>query len=52
LYGGAGGPGGYCYTVYSSYFRFGTGGTGRNGAVRIVWPGGGRSFPSTCVGNP
>jgi hypothetical protein len=22
-----------------------------NGAVRIIWPGGGRSFPSTNTGN-
>lgn len=51
-YGGGGGPGGYCYNTNSSYFRFGTGGAGGSGAVRIVWPGGGRQFPSTCVGNP
>ena len=33
----------------------GGGGTGTNnacGAVRIVWPGTTRTFPSTCVGNP
>jgi hypothetical protein len=23
-----------------------------SGAVRIVWPGCSRSFPSTCVGSP
>jgi hypothetical protein len=31
----------------------GSGGTGAQGAVRIVWAGGSRgtpSFPSTCVG--
>jgi hypothetical protein len=26
--------------------------TGACGAVRIVWPGSTRSFPSTCVGTP
>jgi hypothetical protein len=26
--------------------------TGSNGAVRIVWPGTTRLFPSTCVGSP
>jgi hypothetical protein len=25
---------------------------GGSGAVRIVWPGCSRSFPSTCVGSP
>jgi len=25
---------------------------GGNGAVRIIWPGCARSFPSTCVGSP
>jgi hypothetical protein len=28
------------------------GGLGANGAVRIVWPGNTRQFPSTCVGSP
>jgi hypothetical protein len=27
-------------------------GYGRTGAVRIVWPGNNRRFPSTCVGSP
>ena len=27
-------------------------GTGAVGAVRIVWPGNTRKFPSTCVGTP
>jgi len=40
-YGGGGGIGGG-----SSY------GVGIQGAVRIVWPGCKRSFPSTCVGVP
>jgi hypothetical protein len=26
-------------------------GTGAGGAVRIIWPGTTRSFPSTCTGN-
>ena len=26
--------------------------SGTNGAVRIVWPGNTRTFPSTCVGSP
>ena len=25
--------------------------TGAKGAVRIIWPGNTRSFPSTCTGN-
>lgn len=29
----------------------GTGGVGAGGAVRIIWPGNTRSFPSTCTGN-
>ena len=27
------------------------GGTGGGGAIRIIWPGNTRSFPSTCTGN-
>jgi hypothetical protein len=27
-------------------------GGGGGGAVRIVWPGTTRQFPSTCVGSP
>jgi len=41
LYGGGGTPG----TNYSG------GQAGGNGAVRIIWPGTTRSFPSTCTGN-
>lgn len=40
-YGGGGGGG-------SGYG--GQGGYGKNGAVRIIWPGTTRSFPSTCTG--
>jgi hypothetical protein len=33
--------------------KFGGGsGLGAVGAVRIVWPGNSRRFPSTCVGTP
>jgi hypothetical protein len=39
-YGGGGG-GGLCAS----------GGNGGVGAVRIIWPGNTRSFPSTCTGN-
>jgi hypothetical protein len=28
------------------------GGQGASGAVRIIWPGTTRSFPSTCAGSP
>jgi hypothetical protein len=45
LYGG-GGAG----TVYNPCYN--NGGTGGRGAVRIVWPGTARSYPSTCVGSP
>lgn len=53
LYGGGGGSGQfkYCLCVYN-YTCSKAGGNGANGAVRIVWPGCKRSFPSTCVGNP
>lgn len=40
-YGGGGG-----WTYYSS-----SAGKGGKGAVRIIWPGNTRSFPSTCTGN-
>jgi hypothetical protein len=26
--------------------------SGAGGAVRIIWPGNTRSFPSTCAGSP
>lgn len=41
--GGFGGGGGGSYAIA---------GTGGNGAVRIIWPGSTRSFPSTCAGSP
>ena len=46
-YGGGGGAGG----VYDSGV-FGDGGAGGNGAVRIVWPGSKRTYPSTDVALP
>ena len=54
VYGGCGGPGGAYgggggagINVFVS-----NGGAGAGGAVRIVWPGNTRTFPSTCVGSP
>ena len=44
LYGGGGGGGAYAGSGYS-------GGAGKNGAVRIIWPGNTRSFPSTNTGD-
>jgi len=41
---GAGGAGA------SPYYN--TAGTAAGGAVRIIWPGNTRSYPSTCVGSP
>jgi hypothetical protein len=55
-YGGGAGGGLNCYYCGSNY-RFGVGGNPCNnsnphyGAIRIVWPGCSRKFPSTCVGN-
>jgi len=47
---GVGGAGSqpYCYAGY----KVGAGGSGGAGAVRIVWPGNTRKFPSTCVSSP
>ncbi|MEI8286389.1 MAG: fibronectin type III domain-containing protein [Actinomycetes bacterium] len=42
LYGGGGNAGNTCATST----------VGARGAVRIVWPGNTRTFPSTCVGAP
>lgn len=46
-YGGGGGGG-----ANRSGGFLNSGGSGASGAVRIVWPGCSRTFPSTCVGNP
>ena len=37
---------------YNIYTQRGSGGGGASGAVRIVWPGNTRQFPSTCVSTP
>ena len=34
---------------YTAYVDVGFGGAGSGAAVRIVWPGSGRQFPSTNV---
>jgi hypothetical protein len=60
LYGGGGGSGGSgttyagsgCCVYASGLTNVQIGGDGGDGAVRIVWPGTVRSFPSTCVGAP
>jgi hypothetical protein len=44
---GRGGAGGH-----DIYPARGQAGAGAAGAVRIVWPGCSRQFPSTCVGSP
>jgi len=56
-YGGGGGAGGsQKYYSYPCYILLNcsvnNGGVGGSGAVRIVWPGSTRTFPSTCVGSP
>lgn len=56
LSGGAGGAGsggsGVSYGAGSGFSVFGaSGNTGGNGAVRIIWPGNTRKFPSTCTGD-
>ncbi len=48
-YGGGGGTGGYVCPCFGGISR--AGGQGGGGAVRIIWPGNTRSFPSTCTGN-
>lgn len=48
-YGGAGG-GGWLYYCCGSYCAY-TGGPGGRGAVRIIYPGTTRQFPSTCTGD-
>jgi hypothetical protein len=57
--GGAGGSSSYSggFASTGSGGAFGGGGNffnasaGGQGAVRIIWPGTARSFPSTCTGN-
>jgi hypothetical protein len=48
---GVGGAGSQPYS-YPKATAVGAGGSGGAGAVRIVWPGCSRRFPSTCVGTP
>ena len=43
------GGGGACKTYNAGAYTYAVGGVG---AVRIVWPGNTRTFPSTCVGSP
>lgn len=51
-FGGGGGMGGYLYDFFYDSFNYvGPGGNGGNGAVRIIWPGNTRQFPSTNTGN-
>lgn len=51
-YGGGGGRGGAAYgPCFTPTYATGNGGSGAGGAVRIIWPGTSRSFPSTNTGN-
>ena len=45
--GGGGGAGGYCFPYCCGIITYYTGSNGRCGAVRVMWPGNTRSFPST-----
>jgi hypothetical protein len=45
------GKGGNAWSHSPGVIPYG-GGAGGSGAVRIVWPGCSRQFPSTCVGSP
>jgi len=49
---GAGGTGGGGSPYYTNPNPGVTGGPGGSGAVRVVWPGSTRTFPTTCVGSP
>ena len=46
-YGGGGGERGYTYSTFCCQFFYGVRGTNGVGAIRIIWPGCARSFPST-----
>jgi hypothetical protein len=46
-YGGGGGERGYTYDSFCCQFYYGARGTNGVGAIRIIWPGCARSFPST-----
>jgi hypothetical protein len=47
--GGSGGAAGSAGGLYGG--GPGDGGSGKKGAVRIIYPGTTRSFPSTCTGD-
>jgi hypothetical protein len=47
---GYGGAGSIVYGNFGATLE--AGGSGSVGAVRVVWPGNSRRFPSTCVGTP
>ena len=53
-YGGGGAGGVFRGTVYLDAVKYTVtvAGAGGVGAVRIIWPGNTRSFPSTCAGSP
>jgi len=51
LYGGGGGGSGAYEEFDPVYFEFGVRGAGARGAVRIIWPGTTRQFPSTNTGD-
>ncbi len=54
LYGGGGGLGGYSEIYIGDDYisgNSGANGIGARGAVRIIWPGNTRQFPSTNTGN-
>ena len=53
-FGGGGGasPRYTCPSYVQTFVGPATNGTGGSGAVRIVWPGNTRQFPTTCVGSP
>jgi hypothetical protein len=50
-HGGGGGNGGWCYCQCFEYTATRAGGSSTAGAVRIIWPGCARSFPSTRTAN-
>jgi Fibronectin type III domain len=47
--GGGGGGGAYGGGGAGGHFFYGKAGSGGGGAVRVVWPGTTRQFPTTCV---
>jgi hypothetical protein len=51
LHGGGGGSGQIKTCSCGSTGCATVGGAGSRGAVRIIWPGSTRSFPSTCTGD-